>query len=232
VQLARVVHRRIPAGGWRPALGEQDKPKGGLGPNADHESAMPLTVPRHPRRCDMPASVSARLIQSEAPTVASVQFETVQRVLFAIDRGDTLHGLVTLECSPEFRAIPAVESYLGYCIARERGDVREALLLCQSALNSEPNNPAHYLNLGRVLLLAQDKTRAIATFWKGISKAPGAERGVAAEPSKRGHAREHGLILDELRRLGIRKQAPFPRLHRSHPLNRITGKLLATLGVR
>ena len=50
-----------------------------------------------------------------------------------------------------------VESYLGYCIARERGQVREAVRLCQSALNAEPNNPAHYLNLGRVYLLAKDK---------------------------------------------------------------------------
>jgi tetratricopeptide (TPR) repeat protein len=164
--------------------------------------------------------------------VDSLQFEAVQRVLFAIDRGDTLHGLIALECSPEFRALPAVESYLGYCVAKERGEFREGVRLCQSALHAEPNNPAHYLNLGRVFLLAQDKSKAIATFWKGISKAPGAERGVAAETSARGHAREHGLILDELRRLGIRKSTPFPALHRSHPLNRITGKLLATLGIR
>jgi hypothetical protein len=180
----------------------------------------------------MPPRVSAGLIQGGVPVVNSLQFETVQRVFFAIDRGDTLHGLVALECSPELRAIPAVESYLAYCVAKERGQVREAVRLCQSALSAEPNNPAHYLNLGRVLLLAQDKAKAIAIFWKGISNAPGAERGVAAEPKQHGHAREHGLILDELRRLGIRKKAPFPRLHRSHPLNRIAGRVLATLRLR
>jgi hypothetical protein len=52
-----------------------------------------------------------------------------------------------------------------------------------------------------------------------------------AAPSH-GHAREHALILDELRRLGIRKRVPFSSLRRNHPLNRIAGKLLATFGVR
>ena len=153
-------------------------------------------------------------------------------MLRAIDRGDTLHGLIALECSPELRGHPLVNSYLAYCIARERGQIREALRLCQSALDAEPRNPVHYLNLGRIFLYTGDESMAIATFWKGISKAPGVERGVAAELSQRGHAREHALILDELRRLGIRKRVAFPSLGRQHPLNRITGKVLARLGVR
>jgi hypothetical protein len=160
------------------------------------------------------------------------EFESAQRVIFAIDRGDTLHGLIALECSPHLRAIPAVESYLGYCIAKERGRFRDAVRLCQSALTAEPDNPAHYLNLGRVFLIAQDKGKAVAAFWKGISKAPGAEAGILVKRATRGHAREHNLILEELRRLGIRRKAPFPSLHRAHPLNRVAGKVLATLGLR
>ena len=165
-------------------------------------------------------------------TLDHSEFENAQRVIFAIDRGNTLHGLIALECSPHLRSLPAVESYLGYCVAKERGKLREAVRLCQSALNAEPNNPAHYLNLGRVFLIAQDKGKAIAAFWKGISKAPGAEAGVLVKRAQRGHAREHNLILEELRRLGIRKKTPFPSLHRAHPLNRVAGKLLATLGLR
>jgi hypothetical protein len=160
------------------------------------------------------------------------EFENAQRVIFAIDRGDTLHGLIALECSPHLRRIPAVESYLGYCIAKERGTFRDAVRLCQSALTAEPDNPAHYLNLGRVFLIAQDKSKAIGAFWKGISKAPGAEAGVLIKRARRGHAREHNLILEELRRLGVRKTAPFPSLRRGHPLNRVAGKVLATLGLR
>ena len=170
---------------------------------------------------------------TEAPaSIDYCEFENAQRVMFAIDRGDTLHGLIALECSPHLRAIPVVESYLGYCIARERGRLREAVWMCRAAVKAEPDNPAHYLNLGRVFLLAQDKGKAIAAFWQGIAKAPGAEAGELAVRAQRGHAREHNLILDELRRLGIRKKAPFPSLRRGHPLNRVAGKLLATLGLR
>jgi hypothetical protein len=169
---------------------------------------------------------------SALATMDHFEFENVQRVIFAIDRGDTLHGLIALECSPHLRSLPAVESYLGYCVAKERGSYRDAVRLCQSALTAEPDNPAHYLNLGRVLLLAQEKSKAIATFWKGVSKAPGGEAGVLVKRAQRGHSREHNLILEELKRLGIRKKAPFPSLDRRHPLNRVTGKVLATLGLR
>lgn len=180
----------------------------------------------------MPPRVSAGYLQGREPVVSTLQLEAMQRVIFAIDRGDTLHGLIALECSPELRTVPAAESYLGYCMAKERGQLREAVRLCQAALSAEPNNPAHYLNLGRVFLLAQDKATAISTFWKGISKDPGAERLRLVGRAQRGHSREHGLILDELRRLGIRKKAPFPSLDRSHPLNRVAGKVLRTLGLR
>ncbi len=166
------------------------------------------------------------------PHVDTLQFGVVQEAFLAIDRGATLQGLVVLESSPELRSIPMVNSYRAYCIAKERGQFREAVRLCQSALDAEPHNPAHYLNLGRVLLHAGDKAKAIATFWKGISRAPGAEQGVAIHAPLQGHAREHALILTELRRLGIRKKVPFPSLRRNHPLNRIAGRLLATIGMR
>ena len=177
------------------------------------------------------SDVSAELARPPAPVDHSA-FENALRVIFAIDRGDTLHGLIALECSPHLRSIPVVESYLGYCIAKERGRLKEAVWMCQAALKAEPDNPAHYLNLGRVFLIAQDKAKAVAAFWQGIAKAPGAEAGVMARRAQRGHAREHNLILDELRRLGVRKKAPFPSLGRSHPLNRVAGKVLATLGLR
>jgi tetratricopeptide (TPR) repeat protein len=180
----------------------------------------------------VPYGVSSESGQEADQSVERIRLDILQPVLCAIDRGDTLHGLVALECSPELRAHPVVNSYLAYCIAKERGEIREALRLCQAALDAEPRNPAHYLNLGRIFLQTGDKARAIATFWKGISNAPGVEPGVHAEASLRGHAREHALILEQLRRLGIRKRVAFPSLGRQHPLNRIAGKVLARLGVR
>jgi tetratricopeptide (TPR) repeat protein len=160
-----------------------------------------------------------------------LQADTARQTILAIDRGDTLHGLLTLECSPGLRAIPVVNSYLAYCMAKERGQVREALRLCHSALSAEPDNPAHYLNLGRVYLVAQDKAKAIAVFWKGISKDTTAGANAVAEAPARS-SREQALILGELRRLGIRKRVPFTSLHRGHPINVVVGKFLSLIGAR
>ncbi len=166
------------------------------------------------------------------PRADAVHLDAAQQAFHVIDHGGTLQGLFILESSSELHGIPTANSYRAYCIAKERGQFREAIRLCQAALDAEPHNPVHYLNLGRIFLHAGDKSKAIATFWKGISRAPGAEQGVTVAAPSQGHAREHAMILDELRRLGIRKRLPFSSLRRNHPLNRFAGKLLATIGVR
>ncbi len=158
--------------------------------------------------------------------------EILRKIIAAIDRGDTLQGLLALEGSPSLREIPVASSYRAYCIAKERGQIQEAIRMCEAALADEPRNPAHYLNLGRVHLLAADKAKAISTFWKGISKDPATENGTAIDRPRKGHSRQHALILEELRRLGIRKRSPFRSLRRGHPLNKVVGKLLASVGVR
>lgn len=166
------------------------------------------------------------------PLADSYRLNAAHRAFQTIDHGGTLQGLFVLESAPELSAIPTCNSYRAYCLAKERGQFREAVRLCQMALDAEPHNPVHYLNLGRVFLQAGDKSKAIATFWKGISRAPGAEQGVTVAAPSQGHAREHTMILDELRRLGIRKRVPFSSLRRNHPLNRMAGKVLARFGVR
>jgi hypothetical protein len=163
----------------------------------------------------------------------SDQSLTVRQAISAIDAGHTLHGLITLECAPGLRGLPLVRSYLAYCMAKERGEVKNAMSLCQDALATDPGHPAHYLNLGRVFLVAGDKPRAIAAFWRGISSKNSGPVGTSASDwPKQGRRREYDLIMDELRRLGIRKPPPFRALQRSHPLNKYTGKILARIGMR
>jgi hypothetical protein len=162
----------------------------------------------------------------------SGQFDVISLAIATIDRGDTLHGLIMLEGIPALRATPVSRSYLAYCMARERGQVQRALSMCRAIVTTEAMHPAHYLNLGRVLLLARDKERAIAAFWRGISKSAGPEHATLSDWPRNGQRREHDLIMDELRRLGIRKPPPFSSLRRAHPLNKITGKLLARIGFR
>jgi len=167
-----------------------------------------------------------------ADALDSGRMDAVPMAMAAIDRGDTLHGLIVLEGIPSTLATNVARSYLAYCIARERGQVQRASAICRAAIAAEPDHPAHYLNLGRVLLLAGDKSKAIAAFWRGISRNAGPEGAGAADWPRSGMRREYDLIMDELRRLGIRKPPPFPSLRRGHPLNKYVGKLLARIGMR
>ena len=161
------------------------------------------------------------------------QPQALDSAIAAIDKGDTLRGLMVLESAQTAdRFTPAVSSYLAYCVAKERGHVRRAVTLCQSAIAMEPDNPVHYLNLGRIHLLAADKPKAIATFWRGISRRAEAAMADAGNWPRTAHRREHALIMDELRRLGIRKPPVFKSLRREHPLNKYSGKLLARVGLR
>ena len=109
---------------------------------------------------------------------------------------------------------PALSSYLAYCRAHTKGEFREAVALARDALAAEPESGVHYLNLGRIHLLAGDKQEALDTF----------RRGVRFDLS--------GDILLELERLGVRKPPVFPSLRRSHPLNRLCGFILTRLGLR
>jgi tetratricopeptide (TPR) repeat protein len=162
----------------------------------------------------------------------STQSEIVRKAIVAIDRGDTLQGLIALEHAPTLRTIPVVNSYLAYCMSKERGQHREALKLCEAAIKQEPQNPAHYLNLGRIYLITGHKAKAVTTFRSGLAKEVSGDGNTSAESPAEMQARHQALILAEMRRMGIRKRAPFPSLPRSHPLNRVFGRVLTRLAFR
>jgi hypothetical protein len=157
----------------------------------------------------------------------STPSEVVQKTIAVIDWGDTLGGLIALEGAPELRGIPVVNSYLAYCMAKERGQCREGIRLCLAALAAEPHNPAHYLNLGRIYVLTGQKAKAVTTFRKGLSSDAVTDKSPAAESPADGKAKQQALILAELRKLGIRRRPPSPSLPRGHVANRVVGKLLA-----
>ncbi len=184
---------------------------------------MPVTVSR---------LGSLPLQEAEDRMSERAQSEIVQRAIAVIDRGSTLEGLMTLEGAPSIREIPVASSYLAYCIAKLRGQYREAASMCQSALTVEPDNPAHYLNLGRIFLVSKRKGEAFATFRQGLSKDAVTYTSALAESPADEQARQRELILTELRRMGIRKRVPFPFLPRGHRLNRVVGKALSMLNLR
>lgn len=109
---------------------------------------------------------------------------------------------------------PLIQSYLGYCIAMERGQIAEALNLCRAAIEGEPHNPEHYLNLGRVYLKAKKKDEAIAELRRGLSF---------------GDNQDIKVLLE---RLGLRNKPVFSFLSRNNYLNKYVGLILSRLRLR
>ena len=127
--------------------------------------------------------------------------------IHAAEQGQTLLALMELERLSEQSPSPALWSYLGYCLARERQQYRHGQGLCQQALQQDPSNTLHYLNLGRIYLLTGQKAKAIQIFRHGLKL--GSDR----------------RILGELKSLGLRRTPVFSSLQRSHLFNRFAGKL-------
>ena len=109
---------------------------------------------------------------------------------------------------------PSWYSYLGYCIAKERGQVRKGIELCQAAMELERDNADHFFNLGKLHLVANNKDEALRVFREGMAKGG------------------NGEIERKLGELGTRKPPLFPFLARDNPLNRYVGLFLRRLGLR
>ena len=137
--------------------------------------------------------------------------ELIRQGLTALENENTLHALSCFEKAVGHWPTAVVLSCLGYCLARERADLDRALELCEKALQQEPANPLHYLNIGRIYLLAQQKHLAIFAFHKGL------EFGW------------HPVLMREIKKLGQRRAPLFPFLGRKHALNRFFGRLRSKL---
>jgi tetratricopeptide (TPR) repeat protein len=132
----------------------------------------------------------------------------------ALASGETLVALMHFETAARLRQLPVVQSALAYCLAKERRQYQQAIALCRKALEAEPTDPRHYYHLGRIYLSANQKTQAITAFRRGLKQ------------------QRHQPIIDELRRLGVRKPPVFTSLPRDHVLNKSFGKLLTRFGTR
>ena len=132
----------------------------------------------------------------------------LKKGLEAIAQGDTLSALSYFEKAINIEKSPAVCSSYAFCIAKERGQVSNAISLCEEAIQKEPGNSLHYLNLGRIYLIDNNRIEAIKTFREGLN--------YEANP----------LIVDELNKLGPRKPPILPFLKRSNPINRYLGIIL------
>lgn len=142
---------------------------------------------------------------------AAVEFERARE---SLDAGQTLNALAHLEKSLSLHDNPSLKSYLGYCMAKERGHVTKGLELCQQSMLAEPEASVHYLNLGKIHLHAGNKEEALRVLREGVAKDDNEE------------------IKRLLNQIGMRKPPVFPSLSRDNPLNIYLGKLFSRLGLR
>ncbi len=117
-------------------------------------------------------------------------------------------ALAHLEKALELHDKPEWHSYVGLCIAMERGDFLVGEHLCLASIEHDESNPVHYLNLGKVYLSAGNKRKALETLCKGMALG-GNEK-----------------ILSLYFQLGTRNPPVFRFLKRSHPFNKYMGILL------
>jgi tetratricopeptide (TPR) repeat protein len=138
----------------------------------------------------------------------------IRKGLAELERNNTMLALIHFEDAAKLDNSPLVRSHLAFCLAREHRQMQKAAALCTEALQEEPGNPVHYLNLGRIYLLAGQKNRAIQTWRRGLK--------FGRNPQ----------IAAELRNLGRRKPPVLKSLGREHPLNKQLGLLLQKIGLR
>lgn len=109
---------------------------------------------------------------------------------------------------------PEMISLMGYSLAKQSGQLKEGIALCKKAISLNPNQAEHYLNLGRIYLLANKRELAIRIFRTGL------------------RIRKDSRIIVELKSLGIRKPPFLSSLSREHLLNILAGKVFKLLKLR
>jgi predicted Zn-dependent protease len=140
--------------------------------------------------------------------------EMFQKALEAMKNEQEYLALSLFEKARIMSKDPLYLSSKALCVAKVRRSFKEAIYLCRDALDAEPANPVHYLHLGKILLLAGQKSKAIKAFRDGLKHGGNPE------------------IIAELEKLGLRKTPVFKFLARKHPLNKISGLLLSRIGLR
>jgi len=132
----------------------------------------------------------------------------------SLKNGDTGTALEYLEKAVLLERNPLYCSNLAICLAKEKREFKKAVSLCNEAIKKDPKNSLHFLHLGRIHLLANQKRDAIRIFNMGL---------------RYGENRD---IIAELNRFDRRRSPLIPFLDRGHPVNKILGRLTYRLGLR
>jgi tetratricopeptide (TPR) repeat protein len=142
----------------------------------------------------------------------------IQEAKALIKRNNQKEALKLLTDALEhYPSNPFIWSYKGYLEAVVNKNYSKGVNTCRHAFKilkeqvpfgEEFFSPILYLNMGKAYLAASKRKEAYASFQKGL------------EIDK-----ENRALLNELKRLGIRRQPLLPFLKRSNPLSKYLGKL-------
>jgi tetratricopeptide (TPR) repeat protein len=130
-----------------------------------------------------------------------------------LTRGDILSALDHFEKAFHINNSPLISSYYAFCIAKERRQFSKAISLCEEAIKKDPQNPFHYLNLGRIHLLSNEKAYALKIFREGL------KYGVTPQ------------VADATVRLVMPEPSAAPLVKKDGPFNRYLSLILKKLGL-
>jgi len=147
----------------------------------------------------------------ETAKIAQKEFDQAQQEL---DSNNVLAALACLERALSIWNDPLWHSRLGFCIAKQRGQLTQAFELCRTAIEHDPDNPLHYLYLGKVQLIAGNKEEALQTFRQGMLLG--------------GSPQLEQILAD----IGTRKPPVISFLSRDNLLNKFFGIIFTRLGLR
>ena len=99
-------------------------------------------------------------------------------------------------------------SYYGLCIAKVEKNATKAITICEQAIKKDFFNADLFRNLGMVYIQKGDRKKAYMAFIKGLSI-----------------DKKNKALVNELKKMGIRKRPLFTFLSRKNIINHLAGLL-------
>ena len=103
-------------------------------------------------------------------------------------------------------------SYYGLCIAKVEKNATKAIPLCEKAVEKNIFHPDLFCNLGKVYLQKGNRKKAYNAFIKGLSM-----------------DKRNKELINEIKKMGIRKRLLFTFLPRNNIINHLAGLLCQRL---